>query len=166
VDREIISQRLQEDVAETKGKVYKHIALSLSLKLDRRTIQTKNPVTSVVQYGKNVFLGCKNGVIEKWDVSEGKPVRQEQVRRVRDKKDFRGHLDDVLCLAMSGDGKVVASGGMDKRICVWETEGMHHLKTFTQHRGPVMVLPRPLSYPAVTRLQPTSLSFIVVLTLF
>jgi len=141
VDREIISQRLREDIAETKGKVYKHIAMSLSLKPDRRVIRTKNAVTSVVQYGRNAFIGCKNGVIEKWDVSDRKAERKEQVRRVKDKKNFHGHVDDVLCLAISGDGKVVASGGMDKRICVWETEGMQHLKTFTQHRGPVMVPP-------------------------
>ena len=66
-------------------------------------------------------------------------MRLEKVRRVRDKKDFKGHLDDVLCMAISSDGGRLATGGSDKRICVWSTHSMEHLKTFTQHRGPVMV---------------------------
>lgn len=156
MDREIISQRLQQDIAETKGKVYKHIATSLSLTSPpkRRAIQVKNPVTSVAQYKHNIYIGCKNGIIEKWDISSEIPVRTEQVRRVRDKKVFTGHLDDVLCMAISSDGGRIATGGSDKRICVWNTDTMQHLKTFTQHRGPVMVPPfppcpsnPPLSFP-------------------
>ena len=152
VDREIISQRLQQDIAETKGKVYKHIAATLSLSdspKSRRIVQVKNPVTCVAQYKNSIYLGCKNGVIEKWDISSERAVRVEQVRRVKDKKVFGGHLDDVLCMAISGDGGEIATGGSDKRICVWSTEGMKHLKTFTQHRGPVMVSP-PLLIPVLS----------------
>jgi WD40 repeat protein len=43
-------------------------------------------------------------------------------------------------MTIGGDGKRLATGGTDKRICIWDTSTMTHLKTFTQHRGPVMVL--------------------------
>ena len=42
-------------------------------------------------------------------------------------------------MAIGGDEKRLATGGSDKRICIWDTSTMTHLKTFTQHRGPVMV---------------------------
>jgi WD40 repeat protein len=68
------------------------------------------------------------------------PQRLVHINRLKNKKDFAGHTDDVLSIAISGDGKILATGGSDKRICIWETSTMKHLKTFTQHRGPVMVL--------------------------
>jgi len=140
VDREIIAQRLQEDVAEAKGKVYKHIAASLSVRSIGKQIHHKNPVTCVTQYRYNLYTACKNGVVEKWDITNtDRPVRVNHIYRIKGKKDFTGHTDDIISMAISGDGKRLATGGSDKRICIWETSTMTHLKTFTQHRGPVMV---------------------------
>ena len=141
VDRDIISQRLQEDVAESKGKVYKHIASSLAIRSIGKQIHHKNPVTCITMYGRYFYTGCKNGIVEKWDMTDIlHPQRLVHINRLKNKKDFAGHTDDVLSIAISGDGKLVATGGSDKRICIWETSTMKHLKTFTQHRGPVMVL--------------------------
>ena len=142
IDRDIIAQRLKEDVAETKGKVYKHVANSLTLRSVARPIYHKNPVTCVAVYESCLYTTSKNGVIEKWDIKDFRDsVRLTQINRQRDKKNFAGHTGDILSLAISGDGKFLATGGADKRICVWETSSMGHLKTFTQHRGPVMVYP-------------------------
>ncbi|KAK4691331.1 ribosomal RNA-processing protein 9, partial [Phenoliferia sp. Uapishka_3] len=37
--------------------------------------------------------------------------------------DAGGHTDEVLCLALSADGKVLASGGKDKSVGVWDVSG-------------------------------------------
>jgi ribosomal RNA-processing protein 9 len=141
VDRDIISQRLQEDVAETKGKVYKHIATLLSAISPAKQIQLINPVTCVTQYGTSFYVGCKNGVIEKWDMKDVQHcVRLKHIKREKNKKIFTAHTDDILSMAISGDGKLLATGGLDKRICIWETTTMKHVKSFTQHRGAVMVI--------------------------
>jgi ribosomal RNA-processing protein 9 len=140
IDRDIIAQRLKEDVAETKGRIFKFIASSLRLHSFGKWIQHKNPVTCVCVYGQYVYTGCKNGVIEKWDISHiQKPTRITHINREKNTKVFTGHFDDILCMAISGEGKFLATGGSDKRICIWQTSTMTHLKTFTQHRGPVMV---------------------------
>jgi WD40 repeat protein len=145
VDREIISRRLVEDVAASKGKVYKLVAGKLSVQSIGRDIHHKNPVTCVAQFRSSVYTGSKNGVIDKWDVSNmNKPVRTHHINRVKKKTLFAGHLDDVLSMAISGDGKFLATGGGDKRICIWNTSEMTHLKTFTQHRGAIMV-PSPIT---------------------
>src|SRR6202020_1110994 len=100
----------------------------------------KNPVTCVTQYGTSFYVGCKNGVIEKWDMKDIQhPVRLEHIKREKNKKIFTAHTDDILSMAISGDGKLLATGGVDKRICIWETTTMKHVKSFTQHRGAVMV---------------------------
>jgi ribosomal RNA-processing protein 9 len=163
VDRDIIAQRLQEDVAESKGKVYKHIASSLSSPSIGKQIHHKSPVTCISQYGMYLYTACKNGIIEKWNVSESHhPKRVARIAREKDKKVFTGHTDDVLAMTISGDGKFLATGGKDKRICVWETSTMNHLKTFTQHRGPIMVLSQQFS----TNELESGMSFINKSTLF
>ena len=139
IDRDIIAQRLQEDVAESKGKVYKHIASKLFLPTIGKPIHHRHPVTCIAQHGANFYTGSKDGIIEKWIIKDNKPARLVRIDRQRNKKDLSGHLDDVLSLAISGHGKFLATGGQDKRICIWDTVSMNHLKTFTQHRGPVMV---------------------------
>ena len=140
VDRDIISQRLQEDVAETKGKVYKHIASTLSVVFQGKQIRHKNPVTCVAQHGSYFYTACKNGVIEKWDMKDiFHPIRLAHIKREKNKKTFTAHTGDILSMAITGDGKFLATGGVDKRICIWETSTMKHLKSFTQHRGAVMV---------------------------
>jgi ribosomal RNA-processing protein 9 len=122
--------------------VYKHIASSLTIRSIGKQIHHKNPVTCVTHYGNYFYTGCKNGIVEKWDITDIlHPQRLAHINRLKTKKDFSGHTDDVLSIAISGEGKFLATGGSDKRICIWETSTMKHLKTFTQHRGAVMVLP-------------------------
>jgi ribosomal RNA-processing protein 9 len=142
IDQDIIAQRLQEDVAESKGRVFKHIGAKLSLSTIGKPIPHHHPVTCIAQHGTHVYTGSKGGIIEKWSI-EKKPEKLAHIDRLRNKKDFSRHLDDILSLAISGDGKFLATGGQDKRICIWNTTTMTHLKTFTQHRGPVMVTPLP-----------------------
>lgn len=144
IDRDIIAQRLQEDVAEAKGKVYKHIACSLSLRSIEKPVYHKEVVTGVIQYGTHFYTTCKNGIIEKWDMKDIRSLRRiARIVRVKDKRVLTGHTDDVLCLTISGDGKYLATGGKDKRICIWDASTVGHLKTFTQHRGAVMVFLSP-----------------------
>jgi WD40 repeat protein len=37
-------------------------------------------------------------------------------------RNFKGHTDAVECVALSADGRKAASGGWDKRICVWDLQ--------------------------------------------
>jgi len=49
--------------------------------------------------------------------------------------DIKGHTDEVLSLALSGDGKLLASAGRDRRLCVWDVEKDHWVKTFAGPLG-------------------------------
>ena len=58
--------------------------------------------------GPQVFTGAWDGVITCWDLPSGRPIRT-----------FAGHQDTVFALAVSADGRTLASGGQDGTVRVW-----------------------------------------------
>jgi WD40 repeat protein len=56
-----------------------------------------------------------------------------QLRKDRLVQIFRGHLDDVMCVAFSPDGRTVLSGSADKTLRLWEVATGKNLRTFEQH---------------------------------
>ncbi|EKG14943.1 hypothetical protein MPH_07843 [Macrophomina phaseolina MS6] len=53
---------------------------------------------------------------------------------------YQHHTAPILCIAVSPDGRYVATGGEDKRLIVWRAEDLTPLKVFTQHRDAVTSL--------------------------
>lgn len=50
---------------------------------------------------------------------------------------YQGHTDEILCVAVSDDGKYIATGGKDNKLIVWSNE-LEVLRVFVQHRGHVL----------------------------
>jgi len=81
----------------------------------------------------------------KWDLATGEKLASFfKIRPASDRKgkgkatqdaSVKGHTDQVLSLALSGDGKFLASAGRDKRLCVWDVEKGEYVKTFSGHLG-------------------------------
>lgn len=53
-----------------------------------------------------------------------------------------GHLSDVLSIAVSGDGRLIASGGQDHLMLLWDCRTNTVVHQFRGHRGPVRALAR------------------------
>ena len=93
--------------------------------------------------GKYLFTSGKEGSIVKWDLSTGKKLStKHKIRPDKKEKgkvaldlDVKGHTDEVLSLALSGDEKLLASAGRDRRVCVWNTETCEWIKTFSGQLG-------------------------------
>jgi ribosomal RNA-processing protein 9 len=164
IDRDLIAERLKEDVAESKGRLYRSIALELSFDQASHTLFRSNSetVTSVATCPPYAYTASKDMCLIKWRLQDlpadqfpqkkgkksKKPPppprrRPEKVAFVKGNKNmakdksYRGHVDAILAVAASQDGKFVVTGGRDRRIVVWNAEDLKPLRVFTQHRDAV-----------------------------
>jgi ribosomal RNA-processing protein 9 len=98
--------------------------------------------------GKHLFTSGKEGSIVKWDLASGKklatfhkvrPLQSSTAKKGKSKgfadPAVKGHTDEVLALALSGDGKYLASAGKDRRLGVWDAEAGVWLKGFVGQMG-------------------------------
>lgn len=108
-------------------------------------------ITSAVasESAKYLFTSGKEGHIFKWDLKTGKklgsiyklkpsvhPNPKGKGKALAPGAEVtKGHTDEVLCLAISGDEKVLASSGRDRRICVWDVETCEWKRTFEGFLG-------------------------------
>lgn len=167
IDRDLIAERIQEDVAETKGKLFKYIASSLDFSSTSATqfrSETRT-TTSIATNAPYAYTVTKDLCLTKWELPDPprptkvskqktsssrtqKPVRRRpkkllstrgNSKKANDLK-YMHHTGAILCVAASDTGKFVATGGADKRLIVWSAADLKPLRVFTQHRDSVISL--------------------------
>ncbi|KAL9104075.1 MAG: hypothetical protein Q9163_000927 [Psora crenata] len=165
IDRDLISQRLQEDVAETKGKLFKHIASTLDFpnatttRFRMKTLST----TGIAVCPPYAYTVSKDIVLIKWKLpvplpapefqkkvrkrsprpSRRRPTKLLTVKGSRShatEKDYMHHTGPILCIVASSTGKFVATGGLDKKIIVYDATDLKPLRVFPHHRDAVTSL--------------------------
>ena len=112
-----------------------------------RTRGHRSTVTTAVasEDGKFLYTAGKDGSIIKWDLRTGKKkstAYKQRPAKGKQKADPDGHTDEIWALALSSDGKYLASGGKDRVIGVWDaesTDGISWVKGFTGHRDSISV---------------------------
>ncbi|PVU97702.1 hypothetical protein BB561_000368 [Smittium simulii] len=144
IDRELISSRLQQDVEENAGRIYRRIADKFSYEIkDLEISELKSghhlSVTSVAitPDGNTIFSGSKDGSIVKWDLKLKKKLITIKGQKKSSNNPALGHTDTVLSFAISTDGKYLASGSSDRFINIWNVETLEHITTFRQHKDAV-----------------------------
>jgi WD40 repeat protein len=75
---------------------------------------------------KTLLVGNKN-VVELWDANSGQIIRS-----------LTGHTGDVIKVAFSPDGRLIASGGKDGTLRLWATSTGQAISTFASPSGPVL----------------------------
>uniref|UniRef100_A0A8C7XUE6 Ribosomal RNA processing 9, U3 small nucleolar RNA binding protein n=1 Tax=Oryzias sinensis TaxID=183150 RepID=A0A8C7XUE6_9TELE len=141
-ETDLIAGRLQEKVLEQQGKLQRLIAKEL-IAPDSTEIRVlrghKLPITCLVLTpdDKCIFSGAKDCSIIKWDIASGKKLHTIPGGRKGTEERHVGHTAHILCMALSSDGKYLASGDMNKLIMIWEGETCKHLYKFTGHKGPI-----------------------------
>lgn len=161
IDAELLAERmgerLKEDSAESKGKLYRWIANEYDWRGAAHTQFRADtlPVTGVACCPPYVYTVSKDKILTKWEL----PEKQEEAdtkrpQRVKPKRvayakgngkkaddwDYKYHTGAILCVAASMDGKFVATGGEDKKLIVWDANTLKPLKVFTHHRDSVTSL--------------------------
>ncbi|EFQ29823.1 WD domain-containing protein [Colletotrichum graminicola] len=164
IDRDLINERLQEDVAESKGKVYRTLVDELAF--DRATSSffrnNTETFTSVAVNAPYAYTTTKDMYLHKWRIQDlpqhqfpqttkKKPKKPPAPPRKKPeldnwlrgnlhfatKKSFQRHVDKILCVAASPDGKYVVTGGEDRRLIIYDAETLKPIRVFTHHRDAV-----------------------------
>ena len=101
--------------------------------------------------GKFLYTAGKEGSIIKWDLPTGRKLStayKKKSSKGKQQANPDGHTDEIWTLALSSDGKYLASGGKDRVIGVWDVEnadGISWVKGFTGHRDSISVSPPTVS---------------------
>ncbi|KAH8650912.1 WD40-repeat-containing domain protein [Tricladium varicosporioides] len=166
IDRDLIAERLKEDVAESKGRMYRKLANELSFQsaTHSRFQCNSQTFTSIATCPPYVYTVSKDICLIKWRIQDlpehqwpqntkkgrkanqlppppkRKPVQVSFTRGNKSKSkspSYQGHTSPILTVAASQDGKFVVTGGTDRKIIVWEASTLEPLRVFTQHRDAV-----------------------------
>ncbi|XP_026868287.2 U3 small nucleolar RNA-interacting protein 2 [Electrophorus electricus] len=141
-ESDLIAGRLKEDVLEQKGKLQRPLAGGLVAPdpIEIRLLRGhKLSVTClcITPDEKHIFSASKDCSIIKWDVGSGKKVHKILGGRKGTEARHVGHTAHILCMAISSDGKYLATGDMNKLIMIWEAATCKHLYKFTGHKDAV-----------------------------
>ena len=163
IDRDLIAERLKEDVAESKGKIYRHIADKLNFDNVTHVYarSTQHTITGCAAHLPYMWTISKDLMLVKWEIADPKiynssdadrptniaPRRQPKplIWRKGNKnktKDpaYIGHTGAILSIAISDSGKYLATGDENHRLILWDAPTLTPLKMFTHHRGAVTSL--------------------------
>ncbi|OBA21120.1 component of small subunit processosome [Metschnikowia bicuspidata var. bicuspidata NRRL YB-4993] len=151
LDDELVARRLQDDVAENRGKMYKMLGATVAQQEASRRVLTarvglKN-VTGVAVHYPHVYTVSKDMELVKWTAGRhGKPRRARHCRggprfaAVDAKNPAANHHHGAInCVAASPDGRFVVTGGQDARLVIWALESLACLKVLPT-RAPVTAL--------------------------
>lgn len=164
LDKDLIAERLQEDVAEAKGRVYRNLSTELDFEKASQCVWRWNSdvITSIAACGPYAYTVSRDIYLTKFKIQDlpqhqwpqttkkkpQKPpappkrrpdrvaFRRGNTKKAKD-RNFKGHTDSILAVAVSHDGKFVATGGEDSRIVLWDAEKLVPLRTFFHHRDAV-----------------------------
>lgn len=164
IDRDMIAERLQEDVAETKGRVYRQLATELSFDKASQTLfrTNTNTVTSVAACAPHFYTTTKDTYLHKWRAQDlakdqfprttrrkpkkaaapprKKPELETWIRgnaKKNKERNYKRHTGRILAVAASPDGKYVVTGGEDKKMIVYDAATLKPIKVLTHHRDAV-----------------------------
>lgn len=142
LDDEILAKRLQVDVADAKGHVYKFWGDKISQQLDGDEIKltttrigSKN-VTSMCIHFPYLYTVSKDVEIIKWNINLGK--NPQRIKHTKGGSKYftlnttqpglNHHWEQINCIAASPDGKYIVTGGSDSRLIIWSSENLACLK--------------------------------------
>lgn len=145
IDKDLISERLKENTMEHEKKMYIYIADDLNISrqpLSNFVRKHKLSVTSVTAYENYIYSVSKDGLLQKWDISDISNPKKLAFASSGKKNNisFKGHISEITDVKVSSDGNWVVTSGKDKRIVVRNSSTLTINCIFKHHRDSVLAL--------------------------
>lgn len=146
LDDAAVLKRLKDDYLEQQGRLHKNVAAQCVLPApgevsSLRCKENRLSVTClcVSSDGRFLFSGSKCSAIVKWSLPDKKKLRTICFKKNTDtgKQKFQCHKSPVAAVAVSSDGKFLASCEEANDIQIWSADTLEHIHTFKGHRDHV-----------------------------
>lgn len=139
IDRDAVAHRLKEDVLEQSGRLLRSVADDYEApNVDDLCVLRghKLAVTCLVisPDSKYIFSGSKDCSVIKWNLASKKKEFVIPGGRKGMEGKHKGHTDHVLSMAISSNGKYLATGAKDKLIHIWNPSTCELIHTFRGHK--------------------------------
>lgn len=137
IDKSVIAHRLKEDLLEQSGRLRRTVA-DLYKPVDTTKIKHlhckdhNQPITCLIISNdcQLLFTASKDCNIVKWSLSQMKKVAVLKRLDKKAPKTSKGHKTVVQSLAISSDGRFLASGDMENQIHIWNPDNLEWVHTF------------------------------------
>lgn len=144
-DHNLISEKLRRDRLKSKGRLATELSQGFhSLSVDDITSRSiaafQGAVTSlaVSQDESIVVSGSKDNSVIRWDIETGsKDILKRKWQRKLD-GDIQSNQMETLAVAISSDGRYIASGGRDRMVRIFDNRANNsEVKAFPGHRDAI-----------------------------
>eukprot|EP00249_Psilotum_nudum_P017521 c26370_g1_i1 orf=79-1659(+) len=158
----LVANLLRQEQLEERGRVQRSLAArvvepsspSRGRNVGRRHSQSVTCIT-LTEDDSRGFSASKDGLIIHWDIESGLSEKYEwpskedltssaignsQSKFNRGKGKTKHGIKHTLALAVTSDGRYLATGGLDQMIHLWDTRTREHLQAFPGHRDAVSCL--------------------------
>ena len=139
LDNDAINAKLKEDVLKKLGTLYVKLADSIDgVQSDQiRTLRNghQKPVTCCVVSADNqyVFSASKDSSIIKWSLATGRKLKTLKGGRQGSEETHVGHTTAINSIAVSTDGKFLATGCDSNLINIWNPDDLGFVHRFKGH---------------------------------
>eukprot|EP01095_Lingulamoeba_sp_RSL-Kostka_P002813 TRINITY_DN1372_c0_g1_i1.p1 TRINITY_DN1372_c0_g1~~TRINITY_DN1372_c0_g1_i1.p1 ORF type:complete len:492 (-),score=163.50 TRINITY_DN1372_c0_g1_i1:36-1511(-) len=138
-----ISRKLKREADEAEGRYMREVANKFSIDTENIKIYKKGhklPPTCICisNSGKFIYTASKDCSIIQWNVETGeKIINMCYKKKKKNKNNREGHSKRIISIAISNDDKILATGGEDKMINLWNAEDISFRYRFKGHKNSV-----------------------------
>ncbi|CAN6477433.1 unnamed protein product [Victoria cruziana] len=150
----LIADFLLQEQLEESGRLRRQLASRVQKPVTpeafRLLVKHRKAVTTVSLSDDDAkgFSASKDGTIFQWDVESGKTekfswpnleILSSHGARKPENPSVKWS-NHILALAVSSDGRYLATGGLDRHVHLWDVRTREHIQAFPGHRRPVSCL--------------------------